>query len=240
MRILSGLFASIVLGGAVAVALAQHRVPDTASTEDAAAEAREVLSQTEALVRQQGFLDRLRQEREALDALAPRPAPALRLGTQAPMPDDWLDRFTPSPSARSSDTPPLLVLVSLSMPESSLRTLARQAARIGAPLVLRGLVRDSFPATQRALARYSDIPGAAFAIDPTLFRRFEVSAIPSYVLPLEALQACNADTCPTPAYVRVSGEAGLDYVLHWIERRARNTRARRAAAALSAQLEQRP
>lgn len=130
---------------------------------------------------------------------------------------------------------PLLILVSFAMPDSELQELAAQGARIGAPLVLRGLVDDSFPATQKRLMKFRQIHGASFRIDPTLFRRFGVDQVPTFVLPLEALQTCSTANCPAPAHVAVTGDAGLDYVLDEIDRHSSGPRAHALAQQLRAQ-----
>jgi type-F conjugative transfer system pilin assembly protein TrbC len=131
---------------------------------------------------------------------------------------------------------PLLILVSFAMPDSELQELATQGARIGAPLVLRGLVDDSFPETQKRLMGFRTIHGASFRVDPTVFSRFSVSEVPTFVLPLEPLQTCSMTSCPAPAHVRLTGDAGLDYVLDEIDRRSQDLRARTLAQQLRAQL----
>lgn len=136
--------------------------------------------------------------------------------------------------------PPLLVLVSFSMPKDSIRALAEQAARIGAPLVLRGLADDTMQATTAKVAELRRIPGLSLAIDPTVFRRFSVEAVPSVILPLEPLQGCSQSECPVPRHLKVSGEAGLDAVLGLMARTAHDAAARDAANKLLRQLEARP
>lgn len=49
--------------------------------------------------------------------------------------------------ALADDREQLLVFISASVPRESLRRLAQQAASVGAPLVLRGVVGNDFPAT---------------------------------------------------------------------------------------------
>lgn len=135
---------------------------------------------------------------------------------------------------------PLLVLVSFGMPKPALRALAEQAARLGAPLVLRGLVSDSMTATTARIAEFKDIQGLSLGIDPTLFTRFEIDAVPAVILPLEPLLGCAPAECPVPRHVKLTGEAGLDYALSLIERTSTESGARQAAAELRNRLETRP
>ncbi|MGQ0699412.1 MAG: TrbC family F-type conjugative pilus assembly protein, partial [Panacagrimonas sp.] len=79
----------------------------------------------------------------------------------------------------------------------------------------------------------------SLAIDPTLFTRFGVDRVPTVVLPLQALRSCSEQVCPVPQHVKVAGEAGLDYLLGQIERKAHEPAARTRAAELRKQLEAR-
>jgi type-F conjugative transfer system pilin assembly protein TrbC len=132
----------------------------------------------------------------------------------------------------------LLVLVSFSMPKPTLRALATDARRVGAPMVLRGLVNDSLPDTLSAVHDLvgEDAVAAGFAIDPTLFSRLGVSAVPTWVLLLEPLRTCTKDRCEVPRHLRVSGEAGVRHVLETMEREG-DAAAASAASTLLARLE---
>ena len=235
LRVLSGLASAALC----AAALAQAPTGDAAG---AAAAARDALDQAAKLQRQRGFLNQLQIEREGLNAAQPSANPQIDLGRQAPTPADLVDAIRNPPSQHWSETNqhPPLVLVSFSMPDADIRELARQAARIGAPLILRGLVGGTLTATQKKLAQFADIPGASFLVDPTLFRRFKVEAVPTFVLPLEELNACSQDGCQVPAHVKVSGESGLDHILNEIGRRARDPRARQLAGEMQAMLKVQP
>lgn len=117
--------------------------------------------------------------------------------------------------------PPLLIFISFSMPEASLRGLAREAERTGAVLVLRGLVEDSWEATLKRIAGIlsadgrlgQDVRGPSIAVDPTLFRRFEVTEVPAFILTGDALERCDRHRCPVPDHVRLGGDVSLDYAL---------------------------
>lgn len=236
LRLLNRWIAVCLVGSASVVA--QGQPPAAADTERAAQAAERAIHDAKSLQGQDAFLQQLQRQRDALSQAAPTTNPRIDLGRQSPTPANWLDAVRNPPSTAWSPTHPrpLLVLVSFSMPEIELRELARQAARIGAPLILRGLVDDSLPATQRKLSSYADIDGASFAVDPTLFRRFGVSAVPTFILPLESLQACSDAGCPVPTHVKLSGDAGLDHVLDQIGHRAKDAQARQLSMTLRTRL----
>lgn len=163
--------------------------------------------------------------RRALDQAqpaSPAQAPRLNLPVTSTGPTEPM-LTQPEPRAWDVEREPtLLVLVSFSMPATSLKALAAEARRVGASLVLRGLVNDSFPDTLSAIHKMAGAEAATsgFAIDPTLFTRFGVQAVPTYVLLLEPLQTCTSEHCKVPRHLRLSGEAGLRHVLETMGRGA--------------------
>ena len=106
----------------------------------------------------------------------------------------------------------LLVFVSMSMPEASLKRLAEDAARANAVLVLRGLINDSMQQTLRAVKNILGEKGAAaWEIDPPAFARYGVAAAPTYVLARHAND--NASD-----FVAVEGDVTLAYALDLMAR----------------------
>jgi conjugal transfer pilus assembly protein TrbC len=83
-----------------------------------------------------------------------------------------------APKARYQGDNGLYIFVSLSLPDESLKLLSRQAKELGGNLVIRGLVQNSFKETHARLKKL----GIPIDIDPTLFERFEVTRIPTFVL----------------------------------------------------------
>ena len=87
----------------------------------------------------------------------------------------------------------LLVFVSFSMPVSSLKALYEDADRIGAPLLLRGLVNNRLRDTALAMRSVLDIQKGAkvagktqrrragFLVDPNSFKRLKISRVPAFV-----------------------------------------------------------
>lgn len=116
----------------------------------------------------------------------------------------------------------LLVFISDAVPRASLRRLARQAAAVGAPLVLRGVVGDGFVETAAFMRDIlgEEEPKARALIDPTLFARFEVRQAPAVILAPDGACIAGIRACPkaTPAHVHVAGDVTLDYALDYIAR----------------------
>lgn len=167
-----------------------------------------------------------------------QPAAAARLGhvSTAPAHIDMdalmakYSRLEGPGGAGATHRPRLLIFISSSMPEASLKALARDAIRIGAPLILRGIVGTGFPSTARFMMgvlganrkRKSQVPSdpsvVRAMIDPVQFRRFDVRTVPAFVLVPDG--ACLGHACPTavPDNVHVAGDVTLDYALAYIGR----------------------
>lgn len=136
----------------------------------------------------------------------------------------------------------VLVFASLGMPRESLRQIFRDADRFGATVVLRGFPGNSVVKTGEVLREVMPsgeanggvaVDGAAgaanpeasraggLAIDPTLFRRFKVEAVPVYVVLAEPLATCESQGCaddPLPRHDRISGNISLSAALETIAR----------------------
>ena len=127
------------------------------------------------------------------------------------------ERFGAAPAA----TAEVIVFASLSMPEASWRHWSRQAARIGTPLVLRGLVDGDFAATVHLIAARRANDGAVATVDPRLFRLFRIAHVPAVAVvpggvPPCASRGCSADA--PPAHDVVSGNVGLEGALEIVSR----------------------
>ncbi len=114
----------------------------------------------------------------------------------------------------------MLVFVSLGMPKASLERLVADAERARATLVLRGARDLSIKKTAAAIADVMTRAKAAWQIDPSLFKRFEVQAVPTYVLIDPArpvLVACGNSQCQQAAYSKVAGDVSMAHALNLIE-----------------------
>ena len=114
------------------------------------------------------------------------------------------------PQAAVSDAKPtglkteLLVFVSLSMPEASLKQLAFEAEQWGGRLILQGLLENSFQKTLPKLQRLQ----LNLEIDPTLFDLFQINRVPTFV-------RCRTSTDGPlfPGHDRITGNISLQAAL---------------------------
>ena len=101
---------------------------------------------------------------------------------------------------------------SLSVPAASWRQWARDAARTGAPLVLRGVGEGGLPKTAKAIGDRLGGAEAGVAIDPRLFRLFGVTRVPAVAVVPGGVPACRSRGCaddPAPPHDLVTGNIGL-------------------------------
>ena len=122
-------------------------------------------------------------------------------------------RLRAEPDGLKGDTTAeVLFFTSLSVPAPSWRAAARDAARIGAPLVLRGVAEGGLPATARRItARLGDAK-AGVAIDPRLFRLFGIARVPAFVVVPGGVPPCRSRGCaddPAPPFDVVAGNLSL-------------------------------
>ena len=111
-----------------------------------------------------------------------------------------------------ANTAEVIVLMSLSVPAASWRQWAREAARIGAPLVMRGVAGGSLRTTVKRIGDRLGGHDAGVAVDPRLFRLFGIERVPAVVVvpggaPPCASRGCSGD--PAPAHDRVTGNIRL-------------------------------
>ena len=110
------------------------------------------------------------------------------------------------------NTSEVLVLTSLAVPAASWRHWAREAAAVGAPLVLRGVAEGGLRATVKRIGARLGGAEAGVAIDPRLFRLFGVERVPAVVVVPGGVPPCRSRGCsgdPAPPHDRVTGNIGL-------------------------------
>ena len=138
-------------------------------------------------------------------------------GRETPLPlpaEDHAGRVVEGLSGRLHGSE-VIVFMSLSAPAAAWRQWSREAARIGAPLVLRGFGPDGLQATVKRIGPYLGRDGGA-AIDPRLFRLFGVTAIPAVVVAPGGVPPCASPGCaadPAPPHDRIAGNIGLEAAL---------------------------
>ena len=115
-------------------------------------------------------------------------------------------------SVSGAGTAEILIFTSLSAPAASWRQWARDAARTGAQLVLRGVGEGGLRATARAVGERLDGHDAGVAIDPRLFRLFGIERVPAVVVVPGGVPPCRNRGCSgdaPPPFDLVTGNIGL-------------------------------
>ena len=129
-------------------------------------------------------------------------------------------RHADSFAARRPASAEVLIFTSLSVPAASWRQWANDAARSGAPLVLRGVASEGLRQTAadiRARLGGHDVgtrigSGAGIAIDPRLFRLFDIARVPAVVVVPGGVPACESRGCSDdlpPPHDVIAGNIGL-------------------------------
>lgn len=116
--------------------------------------------------------------------------------------------------------PTLFAAISFSIPQHSLERLVADAERTGITLVMRGLHNNSLRETMGKAAELIGERRVAWTIDPEMFTRFGIEAVPSYVLIPAGVspRECASGQCfSEDSFVRISGDVPIDYALERIE-----------------------
>ncbi len=117
----------------------------------------------------------------------------------------------------------LLVFVSFSMPDASLKALGEAAHDAGASILFQGFAQNSIPVMGAEVRWvFGEEMEIGFGIDPTAFSRFGVTAVPTVIALKEPLQTCRTRHCKedvTPDHDRVTGNASLAFILEMIAER---------------------
>ncbi len=130
-----------------------------------------------------------------------------------------LPRHAPPEVPKRAATAEVLLFTSLSVPAASWRAAARDAARIGAPLVLRGVAEESLPTTARRITARLGGGEVGVAIDPRLFRLFGIARVPAVVVIPGGVPPCRSRGCADdqpPPFDRVTGNLSLAAALEAI------------------------
>ncbi len=132
-----------------------------------------------------------------------------RSGETSPLP---AERHAGELAGPRPGTAEVLIFASLSVPAESWRQWAREAASMGAPLVLRGVGLGGLPATAKEIGKRLGGAEAGIAIDPRLFRLFGVERVPAVVVVPGGVPPCRSRGCagdPAPPHDLVTGNIGL-------------------------------
>ena len=133
-------------------------------------------------------------------------------GSTAPLPAERHAGSLAGHAAGRGGTAEILIFTSLSVPAASWRQWARDAARSGAPLVLRGVGAGGLPETAKRIGARLGGAEAGVAIDPRLFRLFGVVRVPAVAVVPDGVPPCRSRGCaddPAPPHDLVTGNIGL-------------------------------
>ncbi|MDE0454168.1 MAG: type-F conjugative transfer system pilin assembly protein TrbC [Gammaproteobacteria bacterium] len=162
-------------------------------------------------------------------------------GPAAPLPAETHAGRAVEDFAARQGTAEVLVFMSLAAPEASWVQWAAQTARIGAPLVLRGVLPGGLRATATEIERRLGGHETGVAVDPRLFRLFGVERVPAVVAVPGGVPACANRGCAgdaAPPFDAVAGNIGLVAALEAIA--AEGAVARETALAYLERLGRRP
>lgn len=132
-------------------------------------------------------------------------------GRSTPLPAEGHAGGLPASLSGRAGGPEVIVFMSLSAPAESWRQWSSQAARIGAPLVLRGLGPGGLQGTVKRIGANLARDGGA-GIDPRLFRLFDITVIPAVAVVPGGVPPCQSRGCvsdATPPHDRIAGNIGL-------------------------------
>ncbi|WP_190319344.1 type-F conjugative transfer system pilin assembly protein TrbC [Candidatus Enterovibrio escicola] len=185
------------------------------------------LKETDIIIRDLTLDKILNQERGKLNVM-PQSLPGLNVDMPAFLEKERDDRYLAKAlaaeqsineqEAASIEAKYPIGFVSLSMPETQIKSLMQEAFQLRAAIAVRGLIDNDFEKTIIKLKELAGDKDGGILIDPTLFRRFEVTAVPTFVLPLEPLKMCNEEGCLTPKHVKATGSATFQYFLDLVAR----------------------
>lgn len=131
--------------------------------------------------------------------------------------DEILRGAAANAGAPMGEGPLFVVFASLSMPQGSLAALIRDTSKAGGVVVFRGFPQNSTKAFAEGLKRVvtEQEQEAHIAIDPRLFRAFDVKAAPTFVVTGRAYELCDGFECTraVPDHDRMSGNVTVAYAL---------------------------
>jgi conjugal transfer pilus assembly protein TrbC len=149
--------------------------------------------------------------------------------TARPQPSDPIFDFDQMVAAAGTaakgnlgEAPRFIAFASLSMPPQALRDMITRVNAAGGVVVLRGFPAGSAKVLTEALRKVAldQEQMGSVGIDPRLFRAFNVTAVPTYVVASTDFDLCDGFDCQTqvPPHDRLSGNVTADFALETIAR----------------------
>ncbi len=112
----------------------------------------------------------------------------------------------------------VLIFISFSMPESSIKQIINDASKIHADVVIRGLINNSFKDTMLKMNEFVKSTGGGVELNPVWFKRFGINKVPAYVVVPENSRCFQSDQCSSDEdYDVIYGDMSLESALTEIE-----------------------
>lgn len=110
----------------------------------------------------------------------------------------------------------VIIFVSFSMPEESIKEWIRDAKLIHAPVVIRGLIHNSFKETTHKMAEIVEKERGGVELNPLLFKKYHIKKVPAVVLTHGG--ECLPDQSCDEQFNVIYGDAELEYALNQFTR----------------------
>ncbi|MFK5948031.1 MAG: type-F conjugative transfer system pilin assembly protein TrbC [Methylococcales bacterium] len=111
-----------------------------------------------------------------------------------------------------------ILLVSFSMPDKLLVSYLNEAKITGSIVAVRGLYKNDMMKTVKKIALLvdGDKNMGGMMVDPSLFQRFEIDTVPTFILPIDEIKQCTVSGCEKPRHVIAKGQMSIKYFLEKI------------------------
>jgi conjugal transfer pilus assembly protein TrbC len=137
-------------------------------------------------------------------------------GENGPVDFDEMIAGAKAGMAQPKGAPLFVAFASLSMPEDALAQIIADTTRAGGVVVFRGFSAGNPQTFITGIRKVVDQRGASnIAIDPRLFRAFNVDRVPTYVALSTDFEPCDQLECVStpPPHDRIAGNVSVAYVL---------------------------
>ncbi len=129
-----------------------------------------------------------------------------------------LEPFMPNSENKNLEAQ-LLVFVSNSMPEQSLKQWSVQTEKAGGTLILRGFIEDSpLKTIEWVKTLFFDRETSGFSIDPERFEEMDIHQVPAVVVVPAGESLCLKEDCPKPSFGVVYGDVPIQASLSVLAR----------------------
>lgn len=111
------------------------------------------------------------------------------------------------------------VLISFSMSDLAISKLIDEAVSIRGVVALNGFYQNDLEKTLIKIKSLAKNNVSTVKIDPTLFKRFNVDVVPTFIMPKTDFAVCNKGVgCPPPDHFKLSGVSSFRYFFDYVSR----------------------